>query len=80
MALLMDLRKALWHLREGGFKQLGEWRRRQGPEQRTTTFEALVSGQEVELRPYPQPDRAPRRPDLTVGVILDDFSTAAFSL
>jgi hypothetical protein len=79
MALLNDLRKALWHLREGGFKQLGEWRRRQGAEQRTTTFEASYRGKTLNFAPYPQPDRPPRRPDLTVGVILDDFSTAAFS-
>lgn len=79
MAAVADIRKAMWHLRKGGLHQFKEWRRRHASERRLTTFEASRRGKKVTFAPYPAPDRAPRRSDLTVGVILDEFSAAAFS-
>ncbi len=32
----------------------------------------------LEVPPWPLPERAPRRPDLRVGVVLDDFSALAY--
>lgn len=81
MATLEGIRKALWHLRRGGPRQVSEWLRRRridnmngsGP-----SGAAKNSGQPM-FGPHRIPDRAPRRSDLTVGVILDDFSAAAFA-
>jgi spore maturation protein CgeB len=79
MARIRNVRKAMWHLRQGGFGQLREWYRRHGIEHRTTHFEGSRKGNALSFAPYPIPDRAPRRTDITVGVILDEFSAAAFS-
>ncbi|YCI96515.1 glycosyltransferase [Arthrobacter sp. R3-55] len=91
MLLIDELRKAAWHLRQGGLAELGEWRRRQKIEnrmKRARKSRALTPGPHNEkpdsrkqqtFGPHRVPDRAPRRTDLTVGVILDDFSAAAFA-
>ncbi len=65
-----------------------EWRRRQRVEKRIDSSRSKnktrsASGSETTnlaaFGPFRVPDRDPRRQDLTVGVILDDFSNAAFS-
>ncbi|OAB86242.1 glycosyltransferase [Janibacter melonis] len=66
-------RTALWHLRHGGIDQVRAWRRRRG---------AASAGVAVVKDRYPEwpiPDRPPRRPDLRVATILDDFSRLALS-
>ncbi|WP_232481378.1 glycosyltransferase family protein [Arthrobacter sp. YN] len=82
------MRKAAWHFRQGGLNQLLEWRRRRKVEKRinssrgkSKTRAGSISepGNLVAFGPYRVPDRDPRRQDLTVGVILDDFSSAAYS-
>jgi len=79
MAAISDVRTAMWHLRQGGLKQFHEWRRRRGLRQPRMSSEAVYKSNSVTFAPYVVPNRPPRRPDLRVGVILDDFSTAAFS-
>ena len=83
MKTMVEARKALWHLREGGLDQFKEWLRRKRIDRRINADRP--GGQQAEqdgppiFGPYRVPDREPRRSDLTVGVILDDFSSAAFS-
>ena len=87
MQLIANLRRAVWHFRQGGFSQLAEWRRRRRIDIRIKSAgvspAAAANGQAnkgpVTFAPHRVPDRAPRRSDLTVGVILDDFSAAAFA-
>lgn len=87
MPLISDMRKAMWHLRQGGPEQFNEWRRRSKVERRITKSNQsgkVRSGQSGQggaptFAPHRVPDRMPRRTDLHVGVILDDFSAAAFS-
>lgn len=84
MGVLGDVRKALWHLRKGGLLQLTEFRRRRRIDQRIGAWREVVGTGPAQLgppdfAPHRIPDRDPRRSDLTVGVILDDFSAAAFS-
>lgn len=78
--LLADARKALWHLRQGGVPQLRDWYRRHrvssGPV-RSAQGQQLRNG--LSFPAYEYPATAPRRGDLTVGVILDDFSAKAFA-
>jgi len=73
-----DLRTALWHLRRGGPSQLRTWRRRRAvsAHQPTGAFARRADGS-LDVAAWPLPERAPRRPDLRVGVILDDFSRLA---
>lgn len=88
MAVITDVRTALWHLRNGGPAQVKEWLRRrqiEGPGRRSVVIRMTPSkghrhqNQQLSFAPYRVPDRAPRRSDLTVGVILDEFSASAFS-
>lgn len=84
MAIISDARKAAWHLREGGLEQFNEWLRRRRIDKRISSGGAIgqLHSEEVApptFGPHRIPDREPRRADLTVGVILDDFSSAAFS-
>ncbi|MUU72414.1 glycosyltransferase [Pseudarthrobacter sp. GA104] len=88
MTLLKDTRTALWHLRDGGPAQFKEWlRRRDGANQgggrsvvrRGRTKARRDQEQPLSFAPHRIPDRPPRRRDLTVAVILDDFSASAFS-
>ncbi len=85
---LVDARRAAWHLREGGVTQMREWLVRRKAEKRGTGKQdptklqrgsADGSDSPPEFGPHRVPDRATRRTDLTVGVILDDFSAAAFA-
>lgn len=88
MAVATNIRTALWHLRHGGPAQVSEWLRRRKVdnrrggrrERRSARVKALQDQyQPLSFAPHRVPDRAPRRSDLRVGVILDDFSAAAFS-
>ena len=79
-----ELRKALWHLRNGGLDQLREWAKRRSYERRTGT---IKSGNLTDV----ERTIGIRLPDtevshgyaqekaLTVAVILDDFSAKAWS-
>lgn len=83
--MITSIRKAAWHFRQGGAAQLLEWRRRRRIEKRLNGAKqpaASRSGATAApgvFAPHRVPDRSPRREDLTVGVILDDFSIAAFA-
>ncbi|MBR7742613.1 glycosyltransferase [Phycicoccus sp. BSK3Z-2] len=66
----------MWHLRHGGVGQVRRHLRRRGLDRPAGTVRVGPDG--VEVDPWPLPDRAPRRPDLRVGVVLDDFSTLAY--
>ncbi|WP_284986353.1 glycosyltransferase [Arthrobacter sp. fls2-241-R2A-172] len=85
MNVIADARKAAWHLRQGGTKQLAEWfyRRKIDGQGAGGLSPAGKSSRRQKgppiFGPHRVPDRKPRRADLTVGVILDDFSAAAFS-
>lgn len=83
-----ELRTALWHLRKGGLRQLDEWIHRRGaqnrgpqivPSWRAPKFPLSRLRARPTFAPYTFPQRKPRRGDVTVGVILDEFSVAAFS-
>lgn len=88
MTTLTEVRTALWHLRQGGPGQFKEWLRRRDVEKRgggragKKPDRAKVrrdQQQPLSFAPHRVPDRAPRRSDIRVGVILDDFSAAAFA-
>ncbi|WNB85204.1 glycosyltransferase [Cellulomonas sp. ATA003] len=73
-----DLRRALWHLRTGGVPQLRTWAaRRRGARPAPDVDAARDRDGALTFAPWPRPDRPPRRPDLRVAVILDDFSRLA---
>ncbi|WP_394277418.1 glycosyltransferase [Luteococcus sp.] len=75
-----DLRRALWHLRAGGFDQLREHRRRKRRGSVGVRFESRLFSDEsgLDVRPFVWPEAEPRR-DLRVGTIADDFTRAAFA-
>lgn len=88
MSVFTDVRTAAWHLRKGGPGQVKEWLRRrriEGPARRSQIIRSRPDksgrnqNQLLSFAPYKIPNRAPRRSDLTVAVILDDFSASAFS-
>ena len=89
MGLFPDLRTGLWHLRSGGPAQLREWSLRRRAEQgfadpsNSRGVEAGWIGRgskrRLSIPAAVMPARPPRRQDLTVGVILDEFSAAAFA-
>lgn len=89
MSIFEGIRVALWHLRSGGPAQLQEWRLRQKAE-RGILVPQNIKGSEggwagrgrkrqLKFTPYEFRKAAPRRRDLKVGVILDDFTRTAFS-
>ena len=77
------LRTLLWHLRTGGFEQL---RRHQGSNvshgssaiAKTRRASFWGKGKEMGFEPYDADVDIVRRSDLTVAVILDEFSSLAF--
>ncbi|MFZ3415604.1 glycosyltransferase family protein [Arthrobacter sp. 3Tela_A] len=89
MPVLSDLRTGLWHLRSGGPAQVREWRIRRRAElgfadpANTRGIEAgwigRGSGRRLSFPAAAPAARPPRRTDLTVGVILDEFSAQAFA-
>src|SRR2546422_10976506 len=85
---LRQARSALWHFRHGGFSQMRQWRLRRLAEA-GQHIPANIKGSEggwkgrgqrrrLSFVPFESPAANPRRADLRVGVILDDFSRAAF--
>ncbi|MDK8346573.1 MAG: glycosyltransferase [Brevibacterium sp. UMB1308B] len=77
MSKIHMLRKALWHLRQGGVSQLQEWSRRSKTEKLNRV--GLRNRDRFEYYPAEPLERPKRFPDLNVGVILDDFSFQAFA-
>lgn len=76
MSKIHMLRKALWHLREGGFEQLSEWSQRSKGLQANPMIKRGKRGYRYhKVQPLERPKRFP---NLNVGVILDDFSLQAF--
>ena len=73
-----DARRAVWHLRHGGTGQVRQWWQRRSLDLRRPRGSIrLAADGTLEVPPWPLPQRAPRRPDLRVGVILDDFTSLA---
>ncbi|MET3809193.1 glycosyltransferase [Arthrobacter sp. UYEF3] len=88
MTLIRNARSALWHVRKGGIRQLRQWYLRRLAEA-GHHIPANIRGAEggwkgrgrrrrLSFRPFEAPKVKPRRVDLRVGIILDDFSRAAF--
>lgn len=77
---LRYLRTAAWHVRHGGISQWRKWRSRQHIVSAAADGRAVATqGQSVTFAPAVLPDRPPRRADLRVAVILDEFSLLAWS-
>lgn len=86
---MKDIRSALWHLRSGGIPQVRDWQLRRRAEAGFLVFENAKGAQggwygkrknkRLAFAPFASPEVGPRRPDLRVAVILDDFSMRAFS-
>ncbi|MGV0111678.1 glycosyltransferase family protein [Arthrobacter sp. CP30] len=86
---LVRLRRGFWHLRRGGVRQLQAWSRRERAQQRHLV-PGGVRGAEgawlghgrrrhLTFAPTSSVARTARRSELRVGVILDEFSSAAFA-
>jgi spore maturation protein CgeB len=83
-----ETRTALWHLRAGGPSQLKEWQARRRVDlgfAAPTGVNGVEAGwtgkgkkRRLSFAAGTIPEGAPRREDLRVGVILDDFSAMAF--
>lgn len=83
-----DVRTAIWHLRRGGTGQLKEWQNRRRVDlgfAAPTGVRGVEGGwtgrgknRRLSFSPAGIPEMKPRRVDLRVGVILDDFSALAF--
>ncbi len=85
-----SLRKAAWHYRAGGFRQVHAWYKRQralsgsrtvarSVAARSTTAQQRGEARQLTFPAYEYPEVVPRRDDLTVAVILDNFSAKAFA-
>lgn len=82
------LRRALWHLRHGGLKQLRTWSAREKADLSHTipgglrgaegAWSGRGSRRHLSFAAMPAGRRPPRRSELRVGVILDEFSSFAF--
>ncbi len=73
-----DLRRLLWHVRRGGLGQARRHLTRRRLDAARLEGSVHLGPDGLEVPPWPLPERAPRRPDLRVGVVLDDFSTLAY--
>ena len=85
-----NLRKAAWHLRSGGIGQLRTWHRRQRAmstnKMSAKNITASPAGakndtkdRQLTFPAFDYPSVVARRDDLTVAVILDNFSAKAFA-
>lgn len=85
-----NLRKAAWHFRMGGLPQLQTWHKRQralsarrasSKDIRARSKQTTTSNEKRQLSfpAFDYPAVPSRRNDLTVAVILDDFSAKAFA-
>ncbi len=85
MRLATEIRTAAWHLRQGGAPQLQEWIRRRKASSKGSlgsargTMAHRKDGRSLVFEPFEYPEVNARRNDLTVGVVLDDFSARAFA-
>ncbi|GAB3531952.1 glycosyltransferase [Arthrobacter tecti] len=87
--LVSSARKSIWHLRRGGLRQFRRFRSRQQAEANSVRLENVLGAQGgwtgrrkkrvLQFAPATLVQRTPRRDDLTVAVILDDFSALAFT-
>lgn len=84
---LQKVRAGLWHLRQGGWVQLKTFRSRaasgraRGQRLSATASQSKWSPwnrKKLQFPPIVWEARSPRRPDLRVAVILDEFSEASF--
>lgn len=73
---LHELRTAVWHLRTGGINQVKEWVRRNRAGANNPKGRKRGA---YEYHPVVPLERAPSFPHIRAGVILDDFSRAAFA-
>ncbi|KRD47284.1 glycosyltransferase [Oerskovia sp. Root918] len=71
-------RRALWHLRHGGVSQLQSFLRRQRVPSPGSGRGGYFTKAGLTFDPWDLSERRPSRPDLRVGVVLDDFSRLAF--
>ncbi|MGM0698034.1 MAG: glycosyltransferase family protein [Actinomycetota bacterium] len=79
------LRTAVWHLRNGGISQVAKWRRRRSLVQGAAEASAEVATGSLSAEvlgelfpPLPVQHRLPVFERLSVGVVLDEFSTESF--
>ncbi|MFE4080488.1 glycosyltransferase [Paenarthrobacter sp. YIM B13468] len=85
MRYVSDVRTAAWHFRQGGLPQLRKWYRRHrtagaSPVRSASgTMLRAKDGRSLSFSAFDYPAVPPRRSDLTVAVILDDFSARSFS-
>jgi len=82
---LRTLRTALWHLRNGGISQVAKWRRRRSLAQGAAEASAEVATGSLSAEvlgelfpPLPVSHRTPVFERLSVGAVLDEFSTESF--
>lgn len=82
---LRTLRTAAWHLRNGGISQVAKWRRRRSLVQGAAEASAEVATGSLSAEvlaelfpPLPVQHRLPVFEQLSVGVVLDEFSTESF--
>lgn len=75
----------MWHLRNGGISQVAKWRRRRSLVQGTAEASAEVATGSLSAEvladlfpPLPMVHRTPVFDQLSVGVVLDEFSTESF--
>lgn len=80
MGALARVRTALWHARHGGLTQLRTHLARQRATRRVPAVDGAARDRAGRLtfEPWPIPERTPHRPELRVGVVLDEFSRLAF--
>lgn len=76
MGYLTDARKALWHFRHGGMSQVREWRRRERLGLNATT--STKGFRPLDVAPVSSSHRGLSFPSIRLGVIMDDFSLAAW--
>ncbi|WP_284975489.1 glycosyltransferase [Arthrobacter sp. efr-133-TYG-104] len=85
-----NVRTAAWHFRAGGFSQVQTWYSRQralatrnrssnSVEARPQAQKPASEKKQLSFAAYNYPSVPPRRSDLTVGVVLDDFSAKAYA-
>lgn len=73
-----NLRTEIWHIRNGGVAQWRKYRRRASLPAGPSAGAVEGLRKSMSFQPQVWPDRPPVRSDVTVAVILDDFSARAF--
>lgn len=85
---LDSARRALWHFRAGGWTQVRKFQARKDAENSSASHRTNAAAvrstwmtwksKGLQFHPFEWKDQSPRRADLTVAVILDEFSEVAF--